>query len=708
MMGRPTRHLLSVGRDRGVVWLIALLASLALVASARWHAVADDTDGVGLAEEEVFRAAAAAVAPAVVRVEVAGVSEAGLGGPAEASPASGPSSGLVVGAEGWVVATSFAVPKDATQAVVTLPGGTRHVARVTGRDLARGLVLLKIDLPAGMPPLPVTEAVPREALSVGQGTLVLGRAWSASEPSVGVGILSATNRAWGRAVQTDASVSPANYGGPLVDLEGRVIGVLAPLPAETAGMMVGTELYDSGIGFAVPLEDILRVLPRLQAGETLSPGIIGIGYTSRDPFTAPPIVATCRADSPAGRAGLRAGDRIVEAGGHAVSRVAELRHAIAPLYAGDAIDLVVERGEARERIAVRVELVATLPPWRRPVLGLVPRRAGPGAAGDPGGAKPADGDAAKPGVSVAWTWPDGPAARAGIEPGDRITSVRQQADGGAAEPAPLEVTTPAILGGFLAGLDAGAVVDVAFDRGGEAKSIGVPLVTQPTAVPIGVPTNEADPATTAVERLGAAEIVRPAWAVLPAATAQAPLGVLVYCGQPAGGAGGKPTRAAEFDEASKREAERWRGAATRYGVAVVLPQSSDPQRWGREDIATLARTLDGLRLRRAIDPSRIAFAGSGAGGAFVWLAADALGPAVRGVALLDATLPRQATISPTEPGRSRSVLFGSLPGAAVNRIDDDRRRLEAAGYPVGLLPDLAGDGLPTETLCSWVESLGVL
>jgi len=210
MIGRQARHLLSGARDRGLVRWIALMVSLALVASARWHAVADDTDGVGLEEEEVFRAAAAAVAPAVVRVEVAGVSEVGLGGPAEASPASGPSSGLVVGAEGWVVATSFAVPKDATQAVVTLPGGTRHVARVTGRDLARGLVLLKIDLPAATPPLPVMEAVPREALSVGQGTLVLGRAWSASAPSVGVGNLSATNRAWVRAVQTDAAVSPAN------------------------------------------------------------------------------------------------------------------------------------------------------------------------------------------------------------------------------------------------------------------------------------------------------------------------------------------------------------------------------------------------------------------------------------------------------------------------------------------------------------------
>lgn len=703
-MQRRTGHPLGEGRAIGVAWLIALLA-VALLSGAP---AADDIDGVGLQEEAVFRSAAAAVAPAVVRVEVAGVSEVGLGGPAEASPASGPSSGLVVGAEGWVVATSFAVPKDATQAVVTLPGGVRQVARVTGRDLARGLVLLKIDLPAGTPPLPVMEAVPRAMLSVGQGTLVLGRAWSASEPSVGVGILSATNRAWGRAVQTDASVSPANYGGALVDLEGRVIGVLAPLPAETAGMMAGTELYDSGIGFAVPLEDILRVLPRLQAGETLSPGIIGIGYASRDPFTAPPVVATCRADSPAGRAGLRVGDTIVEAGGQAVTRVAELKHAIAPLYAGDALDLVVERGEARERVAVRVELVATLPPWRRPVLGVVPRRVGPDAPRNAVPEGPAEGDGGKPGVTVAWTWPDGPAARAGIEPGDRIVSVRQQAGGGGAEPAALDVSSPAILGGFLSGLDAGTVVDVAFDRGGEAKSIPVALATQPTAVPIGVPTVEVDPATTAVERLGAAEIVRPAWAVLPAATAQAPLGVLVYCGQPAGVAGGKPSRAAEIDEALKREAERWRGAATRYGIAVVLPQSTDPQRWGREDIATLARTLDGLRLRRAIDPSRIAVAGSGAGGAFAWLAAEALGPAVRGVALLDATLPRQATISPTEPGRSRSVLFGSLPGAPVNRIDDDRRRLEAAGYPVGLLPDLAGDGLPAETLCSWVESLGVL
>ena len=227
-------------------------------------------------------------------------------------------------------------------------------------------------------------------------------------------------------------------------------------------------------------------------------------------------------------------------------------------------------------------------------------------------------------------------------------------------------------------------------------------------VPAGVPASDADPGTTTIERLEAAEIARPAWVVLPAATADKPLGVLVYCAPPTGVAGGgTPVRDAEVDAAAKRLAERWKGAATRYGVAVVLPLPSDPNRWGREDVANLARSLDTLRLRRPIDATRVAFAGSGAGGAFAWLAADALGPAVRGVALLDATLPRQATIEPTEPGRSRAVLFGSSPGAAVGRVDDDRRRLDAAGYPVGLLPELAGDPIPAETLCSWVETLGV-
>ncbi|RLS29775.1 MAG: PDZ domain-containing protein [Planctomycetota bacterium] len=684
----------------GIIWACVLVASL--------HALRTQAaDEVSLEEEAAFRGAAAVVAPAVVRVEVAGASAIGLGAAAEVAPASGASSGLVVASDGWVIATSFAVPNDASQAVITLPDGNRLVARVAGRDVARGLVLLKMELPAGAAPLLVPEAAPRDTWLVGQWTIALGRGWNAAEPSVGVGILSATNRAWGRAVQTDASVSPANYGGPLLDIHGRVIGILAPLPAEMAGMMAGTELYDSGIGFAVPLEDMFRVLPRLQAGETLAPGIMGIGYPSRDPLTSSPVVATCRAGSPAARAGIRVGDRIIEAAGRPVTRVAHLRHAIAGLYAGDRLELVVERGTAGERVPLGVELVASLPPWRRPVLGIVPRRIA---------LRPDANEAEGKGVEVVWLWPDGPAARAGLLPGDIVTAVRVAPRSGEAEDVLLPVPTAAVLSGFVAGVEPGTVLQLSVDRAGQSSAIDVAVAVQPTFVP-AAPVRDIDPATTSIEKLEAAEIARPPLAVLPAATADAPLGVIVYCGLPGEGggavspgapAGGQAKGNDGLEASLRRNAERWKAAATRYGVAVVLPSSGDPQRWGREDIQSLARALDTLRQRRPIDASRIAFAGSGAGGAFAWLAADALGPAVRGVALLDATLPRQATIQPTEPGRSRAVLFGTVPGGPVAKVDADRRKLEEAGYPVGLLPELVGDGLPVETLCSWVESLGLL
>ena len=90
---------------------------------------------------------------------------------------------------------------------------------------------------------------------------------SSSLPSVSVGIVSALDRIWGKAIQTDAKVSPTNYGGPLVDLQGRVQGVLVPASPQAEGETAGFEWYDSGIGFAIPLEDVYAVLPRLQAGQ---------------------------------------------------------------------------------------------------------------------------------------------------------------------------------------------------------------------------------------------------------------------------------------------------------------------------------------------------------------------------------------------------------------------------------------------------------
>lgn len=675
------------------------------------------TEELPFEEEAAIRAAVERVAPSVVRIETAGVSETVLASAAEAIPASGPSTGIVVEEGGWVLATSFAVPRDAVEAIVvmpdaTVPGGQRRVARVVGRDLSRGLVLLRVD-GAGLTPVP--EWVPRAELAVGQWTIAVGRAWDLAVPSVAVGILSATNRSWGRSVQTDASISPANYGGPLIDIGGRVIGILAPLPADTAGMNLGTELYDSGIGFAVPLADMLRVLPRLKNGETLSPGVLGIGYSARDPFTGEARIATCRPGSPAAKAGLRAGDLIVAANGRPVTRIAELRHVLAPLYAGDTLTITVERGNPAtseadrqqsappSRIDVQVELIAALPPWRRPMLGIVPVRS---AARD-----------ARPGpVQVAWVWADSPAAKAGLVAGDQIEAViPSPVDGDTAGAGDaVTVESAAALAGIVAGTEVGRSLSLVISRDGKKQTIPVEATAMPTDLPADLsalvppfapalaPAGPLVPAGDAavVERLEAAEVAQPPLVVLPAAPPRESLAVIIYLDLPRG-------------PVAEAEAIAWKAAAARHGVAVILPGSVDPQRWGREDIGGIKRAVATLAAKRAIDPARIAVAGRGAGAAFAWLVAESLGPAVRGVALIDSTLPRQAVVEPAEPGRSRWVLFGTAADAAAaaqlsSRVEADRRRLEASGVAAGTLPMTPGAGVPAATLAAWAEALGLL
>ena len=208
---------------RGVTMLLALAVSPALASATE----------PTLAEERAFQAAVARVALAVVRIEPLAVSTVVASG--ELRPGASPSTGTVV-APGRVLTTDFAIPDDVTESLVVLADGGRRVARVLGRDRSRGLVLLAV---ADLPATPHLEPAARAELAPGQWAIAVGRGWTATAPSVAVGILSATNRGWGKAVQTDAAVSPMNYGGPLVDLEGRVIGVLTPLPADTAGLTEG-------------------------------------------------------------------------------------------------------------------------------------------------------------------------------------------------------------------------------------------------------------------------------------------------------------------------------------------------------------------------------------------------------------------------------------------------------------------------------------
>lgn len=654
------------------------------------------------AEEAAFQAAAAQVAPSTVRIEVIG-----LGDDKEAAAGAGPSTGIVVGADGWIVTSSFTVAADTVEVIVVLPDGSRHPAKIVAKDTSRLVVLLKIDAPS---PLPVPTLCPKREIRVGQWAIALGRAWTPRAASVSVGIVSALDRGWGRAVQTDAAVSPANYGGPLIDIEGRVIGMLAPIPADTAGMTLGTELYDSGIGFAVPMEEIVERLPTLKIGRSIAPGLMGISYASRDSFTQPPVIATARGGSPAAKADLRPGDRIVAIDGVAVSRIAELRHGLAKRSAGDTVSLTIERANPgssqadSERLEKSLTLVDELPPYRRPCLGIGLVRT------KPSDSKPSDSKEATDGdTTVAWVWPEGPAAKAGLAPGDVIESIVPAGDKGEQpetirsgdEPHDPAVPRSALLAGIVAGGEIGGRFKVTFLRQGTRQTIDVVAAAVPATVPEPPPATARRPGGPAsIERLEAADLATPATVVLPGPSDE-PLGVVVVL-------------AAARKEPDPTAASRWKDAAEANHVAVVIPGAATQLRWGNDDIPPIAKMLDVLAKKRRLDRSRIAVVGMQAGGPFAWNVAEKLGGGIRGVAILDGGLPRRGSVPASDPGRPLTVLFAPVPpdapdaDAARRRLENDIARLQKAGLPVGLLAQPVSEPPPFEAICRWVESLGIL
>ncbi len=371
-------------------------------------------DDVNEATERALKAAAAQVAPAVVKIETAGGAEVipagkkkGPGG-GVLRKGLGPTTGLIVSADGYIITSSFNFVHKPTDIFVSVPGRpNRFVAKIVGQDQTRMLTLLKIDAAD----LPVPQPVPKSAIEVGQWAVALGRAVDPAidhPPAMSIGIISALNRIWGKAIQTDAKTSPVNYGGPLVAIDGRVYGVIVPMSNRAEDETAGVEIYDSGIGFAVPLEDILRVLPRLKTlpeGQSLKRGLLGITPQGNDLYGGPPAIGSVLPDSAAARAGLQPGDVILEINGRPVPHYTALQHILGPLYEGDVVSLKIRRGD-KELTFPRIELLGSSPAFVRPFLGILPLRDDPG-----------------PGVPIRYVYPNSPAAQGGIRPGDRILKI---------------------------------------------------------------------------------------------------------------------------------------------------------------------------------------------------------------------------------------------------------------------------------------------
>jgi S1-C subfamily serine protease len=266
----------------------------------------------------------------------------------------GKTTGIVLTADGWILVSRFALALEPTTVLITVPGrGTFHAQRA-GEDTSRGIALVKIDAQG----LPVPDFVSPEQVRVGQWAFALGRTFAADEPTVHLGIVSAKRRLFGRALQIDAYTSPANYGGPVVDLDGRVLGIAVPL--SPSGRNAGVEWYDSGIGFAATIADAMPLLERMKNGEALQRGWLGVRMAPAHLGPGARID-----DVPVGgaaeKAGLAKGDVLLAVDGVDVQHGPHFSMLVSSRLGGDQVTLRVRRASGATETIGPITLLDA--PW---------------------------------------------------------------------------------------------------------------------------------------------------------------------------------------------------------------------------------------------------------------------------------------------------------------------------------------------------------
>ncbi|BBO33269.1 hypothetical protein PLANPX_2881 [Lacipirellula parvula] len=633
---------------------------------------ADDLDQL---EQQAISAAVKAAEKSVVQIRTIG----GVDQIDGKTLAQGPTTGVIISDDGLIVSSAFNFAQQPTSILVRLPSGEQKAARIIGRDENRMLVLLRV---ATDEPLTAAEPALLGEVRPGDSAIALGRPFNPEDVSVSVGVVSALNRMFGRAIQTDANVSAANYGGPLIDLEGRVLGILAPMAppspgASEADVTAGAEFYDSGIGFAVPLVDVLAIVDRWIEEKDLHRGLLGIGLKAGNPHSTAPIVTNVWPRSPTAIAGWKADDRIVSVDGVKVDTQTALRFQTMPRYAGDTLAVTLRRGsgDKAKEIETKVRLAAKLPPYAHPFLGVLPERST--ATGDdeakaeeeadekkPADAKPKKEDAA--GFVIRNVWPDSPADDSGLRAGDRIVKVGEKKVASAAE-ARAELNAKSL----------GDAVELLAKRGDEELEFEVELGELPTGVleasdlrATGAASEESsslgDPK---LQTLKLPEMSQTARYFQPPSGGATP-GLLIWLGD------GKR-------ETAEAMAADWQRTCVRDRLTLLMPEPADAGGWTNDDLEYLARLLQTAGSRWRIDPSRVVIAGEGKGGQLAYALGLRGRKMIRGVAVVDSPLPRTLEVPENNPNERLAILSVETQNTPLSLlIRQDLKKLEDVGYPV--------------------------
>jgi putative serine protease PepD len=250
------------------------------------------------------------------------------------------------------IVTAEHVVAGAVSVSARLQDGTVRKARILGRDPSFDIAVLKID-PAGLKLHPVALGS-STSLRIGDPVFAIGDPFGFAR-SLSGGLVSALDRTIvapngftvAHAIQTDASFNPGNSGGPLLDSDGRIVGIVDQIG--NGGYQVSTS---TGVGFAVPVELAETDLRAIEHG--LKPAHAYLGAGATDASLQGALVQTVSANGPAGHAGIKPGDAILDFGASKIRGAGDLVAAIAAHRPGDRVKLTIERSS--RRIVVRVTL----------------------------------------------------------------------------------------------------------------------------------------------------------------------------------------------------------------------------------------------------------------------------------------------------------------------------------------------------------------
>jgi putative serine protease PepD len=265
----------------------------------------------------------------------------------------GTGSGFLMDAQGHVVTNAHVVDGGSGFTVRFGEEGDPLPAKLAGADPSTDLAVLEVDpdeVPAETEPLELASSA---GLRPGDVAIAIGSPFGLSG-SVTTGVISALDRRIKApngfdidgVLQTDAAINPGNSGGPLLDAEGRVIGVNSQIAASSARQ-------SSGVGFAVPVDTVKEVVPKLIEGGKIERPYLGISTTDA-PEGDGAVVRAIVPGGPAAESELRVGDRVTAVGERKIAEAADIASAVGEYEPGDRVKLTVQRNGEQRTIEVQL------------------------------------------------------------------------------------------------------------------------------------------------------------------------------------------------------------------------------------------------------------------------------------------------------------------------------------------------------------------